>query len=665
MRAATIEPVRRLAKRALAALAGLSLGLGVAGGAAAQQALTPADYLLYQAAFQAADIGAWDTARGLIGRANDPLPGKVLRAIDLARVDGDASFADIAAFIRANPSWPTLTALRLQAERAMPAEMPAAEAIAWFESYPPLTFDATLRYALTLRGAGREADAAAYVRERWRTIQITPFQKEQLLAAFGHALSRHDHETRLDALLWARRDTEARRMFELVGPGHRALADARLRLAERTSGVDTAVSAVPSELANHEGLVFERARWRRIAERTGPAIELLAYQPAETAQPNAWWGERNILSRRLFNNGDMAGAYRVVSDHRLSGGFPYSQAEWFAGFLALRFLDRPQQAFEHFVKLYDAVASPISWARGAYWAARAQERLGNAAEAERWYLLAAEHDTAFYGQLANDRLGRPSVGGLASEPAIAPEVRDAFQQREFVRIVRALHQLGREDLMLSFFNRIMSDADTEIDYALLGDLALAMGNRYLAVRTGKAAVADGLHVTAAAYPLLPLDAANGRVEPALLLALIRQESEFRIDAVSHAGARGLMQLMPATAQLTANRLGVPHHVDRLTTDPAHNIQLGSEYLAQMLDRYNGSYILAVAAYNAGPGRVDSWLPRLGDPRSGRVDVLDWIESIPIYETRNYVQRVLENVQTYRLRLGAPLTAGALERDLAR
>lgn len=649
----------------MATLGGGLLGLGLAAGAAAQQPLGTADYLLYQAAFQAADIGAWDTARGLLGRANDPLPGKVIRAMDMARLDGDASFAEISAFIRANPDWPTLTALRLQAERVLPADLPAADLIAWFESHPPLTFDATLRYALTLRNAGRDAAAVAYVRDRWPTIQITPNQQDQLLAAFAHALTADDHRARLDALIWARRDTEARRMFPLVGDGDRALGEARLRLAERAAGVDAAVAAVPASLAGDEGLVFERVRWRRIADRTGPAIELLDQQPRQSTNERSWWTERNILSRRLFNAGDHAGAYRVASDHRLTGGFPYSQGEWFAGFLALRFLDRPQAAYEHFVNLYNAVATPISFGRGAYWAARAQERLGNRDEAERWYQAAAEHDTAFYGQLANDRLGRPSVRGLAADPAITEELRANYQQLEFVRLVRMMHQLGRDDLMQPFFNRLMSAAGTEVEYALLGDLALSMGNRYLAVRTGKAAVADGLLVTATTYPLMPLDAANGRVEPALLLALIRQESEFRLDAVSHAGARGLMQLMPATAQLTANRLGISHSTEMLTRDPAHNIRLGSEYLAQMLDRYNGSYVLAIAAYNAGPGRVDGWLRSLGDPRSPNIDVLDWIESIPIYETRNYVQRVLENVQTYRLRLGEPLSAGALERDLAR
>jgi len=632
------------------------------------QELSATDRAVYASAFALAETGAWGAARTAAAQAGDPLLGKVLLWRDLQRADGTASFAEIARFIEANPDWPGLTQLRLQAERTMPQALPPADVAAWFDRYAPQTFDAVMRYVSALDARGRRDDADRLARERWPGIALTESQQQRFLARFGQALTGADHWNRLDGLIWGGRLDEARRMLGLVPADRRALANARILLAARENGVDAAIQVVPAALQDDEGLLWERLRWRRYYDRNDGAIELLARQPAEVSRPDDWWRERHIIVRRLIEERDYARAYAVAAGHVQTEGFPLAQAEWVSGWLALRFLDRPADALRHFQRLYQNVATPISLARGAYWSGRASAALGDAAAAERWYREAAAHTTVFYGQLAAGELGLPTITALPPDAQADEGARAEYAGRELVRIARQLSQLGLADAADPFLIRLMLDTETAQGYALLTDLAYAVDRPDIAVAASRRAVYDDVVFGEDAYPVVAMPTADVRPEQALLHALIRQESGFDRDAVSSAGARGLMQLMPATAETVAGGLGIEHSTGRLTVDPLHNIRLGSTYLAQRLERFGGSYVAAVAAYNAGSARVDRWLAERGDPRGGRLElyrVIDWIEGIPIYETRNYVQRVLENVQVYRLRLGDPPGVGALERDLLR
>jgi soluble lytic murein transglycosylase len=645
----------------------LAVAAACLAGPAAAQELSPADRTVYASAFALGETGAWGAARAAVAAANDPLLGKVLTWRWLQDDGGGAGFDQIAAFIQANPDWPGLTRLRLQAERTMPTTLAADRVAAWFDTYAPQTFDATMQYVAALDALGRRADAAAFARERWPDIDVTAAQQDRFLARFGTELTADDHWARLDGLIWDGRLDDARRMLSLVSADRRALANARILLAARENGVDAAIQAVPAALQDDEGLLWERLRWRRYYDRNDGAIEILARQPATVARPDAWWRERHIIARRLFNAGDPARAYAVAAGHVQAEGFPLAQAEWLSGFLALRFLDRPADALAHFQRLYDNVGTPISLARGAYWSGRASAVLGDADAARRWYQSAAAHDTVFYGQLAAGELGVPTVTALPPDMRADDADRATYQGRELVRIARQLSALGLADQADPFLIRLLLDTDTAQGYALLTDLAYAIDRPDIAVAASRRSIYDEVVFGADAYPVVDMPGADGRPEPALLHALIRQESGFDRDAVSRAGARGLMQLMPATAQTVAGDLGVAHTTDRLTADPTHNIRLGSTYLAQRLERFGGSYVAAIAAYNAGSGRIDRWIAER-DPRAGRLDlyrVIDWVESIPIYETRNYVQRVLENVQVYRLRLGRTPGVGDLERDLMR
>lgn len=664
---ATIAARIPLAKRATEAVAALVL-LCLSTTAWAQGPLSASDVQLYRGAFQAAEADEWTRARQLASGAEDPLPAKVLQWLDLSRPNGTAPFQAIVAFLDANPDWPGTGTLRLRAENVLPPGLPAGEITAYFDKYPPLTFDSVMRYGTALEETGRAGEAVELIRSRWTDIPLTESQQARMLARFGAALTEADHLERLDFLLWRGRSSEARQMMPLVEAGQRRLAEARIRLAERSPGVDAAIEAVPPSLSDNEGLLYERARWRRYFDMTEGAIEILNRQPATLAEPERWWRERDILARRLFNDRDYRGAYELLNDHRQVEPLPVSEAEWFAGWLALRFLGDPSAAIGHFQTMYDIVGTPISLSRGAYWLGRAHEAAGNGADAENWYRSAAQYTNTFYGQLAAGELRLPTVVSLPAEPAVPPEATADFAEREFVRIVRALDQLGEDDLADTFLRRLASVTDDPIGHMLAGHLALELDRQHMAIRIAKDATRDGLVLTEMLYPFRPVEAIHPAADKALVFGLIRQESEFNIRAVSRAGALGLMQLMPATAQATASDLGIAHSTAMLTSDPAHNIRLGSAHMVELLDRFGGSYVVAAAAYNAGASRAIDWMARWGDPRGGAMDVyevVDWIESLPFPETRNYIQRVLENTQVYRLRLGGEPELGGLERDLTR
>lgn len=662
--------------RTLAFAAGLgklarrvALAAGIAAGAAlpasaAEALLSASDATLYRNAFEAADAKRWDEARRLAARASDPLPAKVLTWMELADPTGGADFATIARFVRAHPDWPNLPALRRNAEMAIGPQTDPQEIRAWFAVHPPLTGAGILHYAIALDAAGKTDELTDLVRKRWVQGGFGAREEGDILARFGRLLRQSDHLARLDRLLWDGEGAAARRLLDLVDPGHRAVAEARLALADMRPGVDALVNRVPAALADDPGLLYERMRWRRRSDQDAGAIEILLNRPAELGRPGAWWTEQHILARRALERGDYALAYRLAAGHGQKDGVAFANAEFLAGWLALRFLNRPADALKHFTLLYEGVGSPISVSRGAYWAGRAAEALGRNDEARRWYALAARHVTTFYGLLAGEKLGEKAFR-LPDDPVVPPAASAAFLSNDMARLSRMLHQIEpARDREAVFLRRFGSNARTPAEFGAVARFALDMNRPDLAVWIAKQGVQNDVTLVEGGYPVIGRPR-QGSPDPALVHALIRQESTFNRNAVSPAGARGLMQLMPATAQAVAGRLGIKHSVAMLTNDPDHNIRLGSTYIQEMLDRFNGSYVLAIASYNAGPGRVSQWLDRLGDPRGGEIDVIDWIEQIPIYETRNYVQRVMEGLYVYRARFANGTYPLTLSNDLRR
>lgn len=652
---AAVAGLGKAARRlALAALLAASAVLPAMAGPLSQN-----DAAAYRAAFQAAEAGRWAEARRLAGTASERLPAKVLSWMELSGPKPDASFQTIADFIRAHPDWPNQIQLRRNAELAMSPSMGSAEIRAWFAVHPPVTGAGVIRYAQALLDDRHDQRATEFIRERWVSGGFGAAEEKEILSRFGRLLRPRDHAARLDRLVWAGEEAAAKRLYAVVEPGAKAVAEARFALQDGRPGVDKLMERVPAELRDDPGLLYERLRWRRKKDQDEAALRmLLEERPKTLGRAESWWAEQHILARRAVERGDHKLAYRLAKEHGQKDGVGFAQAEFLAGWLALRFLDRPQDALAHFKKLHDGTSSPISRSRGAYWAGRAAAAAGKDDEARRWYGLAAGHETTFYGQLALDRLGRAQAFVLTPDPRIPPEAATAFVRNELARIVRMLHQTDAQpDVLSVFLRRLGANAQTPVEYALVSRLALEVERPDLAVSIAKQGSQDGVTVIEGGYPLIPLPDVSSP-EPALVHALIRQESVFNPQAVSPVGARGLMQLMPATAQQVAGQLGLKHNHARLTADPGYNIKLGSSYMAELLDRFNGSYVLAIAGYNAGPGRVSEWLRKFGDPRAEGVDVEDWIEMIPIYETRNYVQRVMEGVAVYRARIkgsGTPLT----------
>jgi soluble lytic murein transglycosylase len=377
------------------------------------------------------------------------------------------------------------------------------------------------------------------------------------------------------------------------------------------------------------------------------AVEILLAQPGDLVRPAAWAAERQIVARKVLAAGNPDLAYRLVQQHGLIDGNAYSDAEFLLGFIALRYKRDPALAFDHFARILVRAATPYAKARAGYWGGRAAEAEAKSALAAKWYAAGAEHTVTFYGQLAAHQLGNDAPPPPVPEPAPAAAQRAAFNEEELVRATRLLFAAGDRSRSKAFLMHLTDEAKTPIRFALLADLAEKNGRIDLGIAIAKRAVAAGTPLMIHGYPITALPP-GGSTEPTVIYAIIRQESDFEPNAVSPVGARGLMQLMPGTASgVAAKHQLVPYSVERLTADGVYNILLGRTYFEKLMEDFAGSYPLAIAAYNAGPGRVRQWLRELGDPRSGSVDMVDWIETIPFAETRIYVQRVLENLQVYR------------------
>lgn len=603
-------------------------------------------------ALRAMAQGRWTFAQQQIAQAQDPLAAKLYYWMLYTAQPNVDNYSRLAQFIRKNPEWPSIYDLRLKAEKIMPADLPGADVIAWFDDYKPLTAPGIDRYIEALTVGGKTIQAKAYLAERWANTKLSRDEQRRLYRKYGRLIDRDAHIKRLDTLLFSGQYENAMAIADVLGQGYPELATARIALAQEKKTVEPLIASVPHALQNDPGLLYERLRWRRRNDLDVRAMEILHNPPpvALISNPDDWWRERHILIRRLIEKKHYKSAYLLASGHFQEEGLSYAQAEWLAGWLALRFLNQPTEAYEHFQALYEKMESPISRARAAYWAGRASEGFGDQAISEGWYRKAAQHQTVYYGQLAGAKLGLKEALPHAAPPSLSAEDEAGFERQELMQAARLLRAAGMRKEASAFMQSFVRYQDTPKAYFYAAQQAVAMDHYHDAIRISKEATKKGMFLTAQSYPVITGKLSRDAPEWALLHALIRQESTFDDKARSPAGALGLMQLMPGTAKDTARKLGVAYREDALTDDSAYNIRLGSSYLAQMLERFDGSYPLAIAAYNAGPGRVDKWLDVYGDPRKGEVDFIDWIEMIPIYETRNYVQRVLEAVYVYRLRL---------------
>ncbi len=571
--------------------------------------------------------------------------------------EGFGSSGDVLVFLDRRPDWPGLTWLRRKSEPAFTGADPD-RVLKFYADVQPQTAEGALNYAVALKAKGRQGDAEADIVAAWRTMPMGKGLQKDYLENFGKLLKPH-HEARLDRMLWDNHLVSAGQMLPLVGTDHRKLAEARIALQKRLPGVDGKVAAVPKSLAESPGLAFDRFVWRDKKELDDSAIDLMLARstgPEALGEPDKWAEGRRRLARLEMRGGNANRAYEIAANHHMTPemGYGYADLEWLSGFLALRKLNDPATAVRHFQNFSDAVQSPISKGRAGYWLGRAYAAQGNADKAYEAYAMGADHQTSFYGLLAAEQIGRPFDGELAN-PRRAPHWKQAeFAESSVLEAGLLLLQAGEANLSERFLTHLVEDLDS-VEATQLGDLVIELKEPHLAVMIAKRAAKTGVVLPAAYYPVHPVADLGLPMAKEMTLAIARRESEFDPVVVSGAGARGLMQVMPATAQLVAKNMGIlsGHKTGKLTSDWQYNAKLGANYLSGLAADFNGNVVMMAAGYNAGPRRPISWMGRYGDPRSGEIDVVDWIETIPFSETRNYVMRVAESLPVYRARLGQP------------
>jgi soluble lytic murein transglycosylase len=562
--------------------------------------------------------------------------------------------------------WPRPNGRQAAAEKLIETSgMSPQRTIEWFDGAPPQTAQGAMALASALTATGKGDEAKALIRKTWRDGLFEADVQRTMLARFGSFLTTEDHIRRLDTLLYGPQGPAVRDMLVLVPADQAALAQARMAFRAKATNANSLLSTLPPNLQNDPGLAFERARYLRASGLDAVAMGLLPQFPS--APPHSEgsklvWQERWALFNAAMRAQNFRAAYQALDNHGLAAGGDLADAEFFAGWIALTKMRDPALADRHFERLQKAGSSPITLGRAYYWRGRAHEAKGDKDGAKRLYEDGARYYTSFYGQLAAQKAGRTEIV-LDRDPSPSPADRARFEGREPVQAARLLAEIGERDLFRVFVLNIDDTLPNGEENALLVDMARGYADQDLSMRVVRAAAQRGYVLPERGYPLRT-PPPGGVVEPALVLGITRQESGFDPRVRSGVGARGMMQLMPATARIVAGQMGVTYSADMLD-DPDYNMRLGGFYIGELVDQFSGSYVLATAGYNAGPGRPRQWVTTCGDPRTSSMEPVDFIECIPFAETRNYVMRVLEGMQVYRARLNggrAPLT---LTTDLKR
>ncbi|MGV6847114.1 MAG: lytic transglycosylase domain-containing protein [Marinibacterium sp.] len=558
-------------------------------------------------------------------------------------------------FLERHGDWPGLPYLRRKSEGAFVAA-PYSQVLEMFDAVEPQTAEGVLAYVNALRAAGRDGEAEASLVLAWHTMPMGATVQKAFLKV-GRDLLTDYHVARLDRLLWDGNKLSARRMLTLVSDDVRALALARLALQEASAGVDRLIENVPDALRDDPGLAYDRFVWRARKGRDADAIALLLERSKSADDlgiPEKWAPRRRGFARSLMRAGEYEQAYQVASRHGLSDGSAYADLEWLSGYLALRHLDRPEDALLHFLRFDDAVVSPISKGRAGYWIGRALDVLGDTDVAQVAYRDAANYQTSFYGLLAAERAGLPFDPRLARPPRPDDWRQAAFTRSSVFAAGLSLKKAGETALAERFLTHLTESLPVE-EASQLAQMALDIRDAHLSVMIAKRAATRGAILWGYYYPPHPVAALDLPMAPEMILAIARRESEFDPAVVSGAGAQGLMQVMPATARLVARDLGIEaaHRPARLLDDWRYNAKLGANYLASLAAEFDGNVVMMAAGYNAGPARPRTWMEQNGDPRGrGKAEeMVDWIEMIPFNETRNYVMRVTESLPVYRARLG--------------
>lgn len=561
-------------------------------------------------------------------------------------------------------NWPGQEAMALAQERTLVRVGRADAAVARALPARPKTDEGKLLQVQSYLNAGDRNQAARLIQDYWVSENFTASLESIILNQYGTLLSQRHHKARVDRLLYDEHASGALRLLPRLSTSDQALTTARIAVIRNQSNASSLLARLPQSAKREPGYFFAKVQHLRRADKWVEAAQVMMAAP--TAQsllqdPDEWWIERRIVSRKVLEAGHPKFAYQIASNHAAKRLVSQVDAEFHSGWYALRFNNNPNVALKHFKTIQQISDRPLSQSRALYWIARAYEASGNKTQALAHYKAAGRYSHTYYGQLALLATGNTSI-----RLPLLPETNSAkasFETNGFVQVIRRLNEAGQSGRTGIFYRHLAQTMTNPAEITLLASLAEDNNLYPISLQIGKLAVARGINVQRLAFPLgaIPASARISQNKKALAYAIARQESAFNKEIVSRADARGLMQLLPGTAKQTARSIGIPYKPELLTQDAGYNARLGTAFLSSLIERFGGSYPLAFVGYNAGPRRSGEWVARFGDPRKNTIDAIDWVEAIPFSETRNYVQRVMENYQVYRHRLdNAPLT---IERDL--
>ena len=612
------------------------------------------DFALAKKSLSQMKQSKWPDALKTAKKAKDNSIYNFIQWRHLLTKGNKASYYDYKLFIDKNEDYPRINRIRYLAEHKLSTDkISPKKIIDWFGTNEPLSGFGKMILGESLILTGNQQIGIKYIKEGWISAELSKSELRFYRKKFKKYLNSDDYIKRADYLAWNNKYWDLRRLLRYLPKDYELLYNARQLLMSRSYGVDNAISKVPIKFKNDAGLNYDRLKWRRKRGRVDSSVEILLKVKNTKdylVRPDKWWIEREIISRSLIYKKKYELAYKIASNHSLTEGPKYAEAEWMSGWIALSFLNDPLLAKDHFENFYNNVGYPISVSRGAYWLGRSFDKLGKDDLAKKWFQEASKYLTTYYGQLAFLELYPNQSFELSKDIEIKKEYRNYFFKKDLVKIVYLLDELD-EDKYTKHILRYLANDDIESGSEVLAaELATNIERFDFAIQIAKIASYEKRFHNKFNYPIISTpNYINGRKIPetAFILSIIRQESEFDLKANSHAGAKGLMQLMPYTAKLVAKQAKLPYSKSRLTSDPEYNINLGSHYIAGLILEYDGAYPFAIAAYNAGPKRVRYWKKINKNPQKNQINYVDWIELIKFRETRNYVQRVLENYNVYR------------------
>jgi soluble lytic murein transglycosylase len=592
----------------------------------------------------------------LASSISDPVGQKLVEWTLLRNPGSAAGFDRYAVFIQANADWPSIPLLRQRAEARLWQERRDAATVRRFVGEQPVSAIGRLALARVLLSEGDRASAAREVRAVWRSAEMSVELEANLADVFRNELSPADHTARMDRRIGAKDFGAAMRAAKRLGPPQIAIVKACDAAKTNSTKSRALLEAVPKEARTDLGYALCRLHWLLVQDELDAAAKVVADSSREDLRhqdTDEWWRESRLLARRLIDRGDAQTAYRVVRSAALPANIYYrAEYHFMAGWIALRFLHDPTTARDHFIHVDEGSADPIVLARAAYWRGRAAEAAGQLQDMRAQYETAARYPTAYYGQLARARLG---LSDIALRPSPPQSIDGA--KRDLLHAADILYAIGEFDLALSFVSDLAETSSDVATLSGLGQLAARYNDAQAMLAIGKTALARGMPIEHYAFPEIGVPSYRPIAPPVnkcIVYSIVRTESAFDQRDKSPANAVGLMQITPEAGRDTAKRFGVSYDWKRLVSDPVYNMQMGEAEISALIKEYTGSYIMTFAGYNAGRGRVQQWVAQRGDPRNPKIDAVDWVERIPLAETRNYVQRVMENLQVYRARFGTSI-----------